>query len=151
MAKRKRRPKSLPVPKKTLGRDEAARRVRHLLVLDATTLLTRLSAHSDEMIRLFSRLRDRSPLLTATHTLWPSVGFDSLATLPAVEQRAAVVFFELVGELRWYLSYTEDMPTQLRSAVAGFIERLQQACAALIGVLGPLEADGERIVDAQRA
>jgi hypothetical protein len=149
MAKRK-RPKLLPPQKKKVARDEPARRVRHLLVLDATTLLTRLGAHSDEMVRLFSRLRDRGPLLAATHTLWPTVGFESLATLPAVEQRAAAAFFELVGELRWYLSYTEDMPTQLRTSVAGFIERLQQACAVLIGVLGPVEADGARIVDAQR-
>lgn len=149
MAKRKSRAKLLPAPKRTSARDEASRRVRHLLVLDASTLVGRLTSRADEMIRLFSRLRDRAPLLAATHTLWPTIGFDSLACLFAEEQRAALAFFELAQELRWYLSYTEDMPTQLRANVEGFVERLQHALALLIGVLGPIDADGVRIVDAE--
>jgi hypothetical protein len=149
MAKRKSRAKLLPAPKRTSARDEASRRVRHLLVLDARTLVGRLVSRSDEMVRLFSRLRDRTPLLAATHTLWPSIGFDSLACLSVGEQRAALAFFELAQELRWYLSYTEDMPTQLRANVAGYVERLQLALGVLTAVLGPLDAEGARIVDAE--
>ncbi len=124
-------------------------RVRHLLVLDATTLLARVEKREDEMVRLFSRLRDRSPLMTATHTTWPSIGFDSLAALTPAQQRAATLFYERVGELRWYLQYTEDMPLQLRQTLELSVKRLGEALRTLVAALGPLDADGAPVVDAE--
>jgi hypothetical protein len=117
-------------------------------LLDATSLLGRVESRELEMVRLFSRLRDRAPLMAATHTTFGSISFDALASLTPAEQRAAVAFFELVGELRWYLQYTEDMPGQLRSSLGAFVVRLREGHRALAAALGPLEpattvVDGE--------
>jgi hypothetical protein len=123
--------------------------VRHLILLDATLLVARLVKRQDEMVALFSRLRDRSPLMAATHTTFHSIGFDSLAALTPVEQRAATAFFELVAELRWYLQYTEDMPSTLRTGLERLVSRLREGLAVLTGALGPLDADGARVIEGE--
>ncbi len=43
--------------------DPRAARTRQLIALDATNVMRRLAARQEEMIALFSRLRDRAPLL----------------------------------------------------------------------------------------
>lgn len=133
MARRK-TPRPRPVPKP----DERAARVRHLVVLDATLLVARLEQHQHEMLRLFSRLRDRSALLAATHTTFPSIGFESLAALSPPQQRASTAFFELVASLRWYLQYTEDMPSTLGAELERSIGRLREALLVLAASL-PLD------------
>lgn len=146
MARRKK-----PLERPASPEADLAARVRHLLVLDATSLLARVEKHEDEMVRLFSRLRDRSPLMTATHTAWPTVGFDALASLSPAQQRAATLFYEKVADLRWYLQYTEDMPLQLRQTLELAVKQLGDSHRVLVAALGPLDADGKPVVDAQVA
>ena len=86
--------------------------------------------------------------MAATHTTFGSISFDALASLRPAEQRAAVAFFELVGELRWYLQYTHDMPGQLRSSLGGFVARLREGHRTLAAALGPLEP-ATTVVDGQ--
>ena len=101
------------------------------------------------MVSLFSRLRDRSPMLEAIGSSFSSITFSDLATLEPVEQTAVNQFYELLDELRWYLQYTEDMPTQVLLKVAVFVGRLETSHRQLTLVIGPASADGAPVVEAE--
>src|SRR5687768_1956370 len=135
--KRKRRP----------GRAE---RVRHLLSLDASNVMHRLVAHETEMVSLFSRLRTREPLLITVRSWFETVTFGELAALEPGEQLAVNRFYELLGELRWYLQYTEDMPGKVQRATSQRIVALDVAHRALLRTLGPPSGEAGRVVDAKK-
>ncbi|HUB10116.1 MAG TPA: hypothetical protein VMB50_24145 [Myxococcales bacterium] len=130
----------MPSPRKR-RKHGAADRVRHLVALDAKNVMDRLSARLTEMVSLFSRLRDRGPLLLTVHSWFPSATFSDLAQLEPTEQRAVNAFYEVLGELRWYLQYTEDMPLQLQRQVGLLHGKLQESYADLTAVIG---VPGER-------
>lgn len=135
-----RKPKAPPVP-------EAARRVRHLVSLDARTVVQRLAARQGEMVALFSRLRDRGPLVGVVHSLFQTVSFPDLAQLEPTEQRAVIDFYEHLAALRWYLQYTEDMPLQLQQRINLEQRVLTERHATLEAVLGAPEAQGAPVVE----
>jgi hypothetical protein len=126
-----------------------AARVRHLVALDAANLMARLTARHDPMVSLFSRLRDRNPMLQTVHSWFLSIDFAQLAALEPFEQNAVNQFYSLVGELRWYLQYTEDMPALVRQKVANFVRRLHEAHVKLTQVIGPPDADGAPVVEGE--
>ncbi|MDQ3264047.1 MAG: hypothetical protein M3Y59_10355 [Myxococcota bacterium] len=128
--------------------EEAAARIRHLLALDATNVMRRLAARKDEMVTLFSRLRDRSPMLEPLASWFSSVQFEALATLDLREQSAVNAFYESLGELRWYLQYTEDMPLTVRKNAGLHLRRLELAYTHLVGALGLPSPEGAPVVDA---
>jgi len=135
--------------KKKPAKSESAERARHLFTLEAAAVMQRLSTRQEEMVRLFSRHRSRDPLMDATRSHFDSVAFGELALLEPFEQRAVMAFSELLGELRWYLRYTEDMPVQVRQAVALFVRRLEVGHRALTDAIGKPESDGEAVVEAE--
>lgn len=129
--------------------DERAERVRHLIALDATNVLRRLTARHDEMITLFSRLRTREPLLQTVASWFGSIDFDSLAALTRAEQVAVNAFYESLAELRWYLQYTEDMPLTVRKTALQHLRRLQLAYDGLVRALGPPSPDAGPVVEVE--
>jgi hypothetical protein len=128
---------------------ELAARVRHLIALDAANLMVRLRARHDAMVGLFSRLRDRTPMLQTVHSWFLTADFRELAALEPFEQNAVNQFYSLVGELRWYLQYTEDMPALVRQKVANFVRRLVEAHLKLTQIIGPPDADGAPVVEGE--
>ncbi|MEN9798390.1 MAG: hypothetical protein RL653_2086 [Pseudomonadota bacterium] len=128
--------------------DDAAR-VRHLLALDAANVMVRLRARNDEMVSLFSRLRDRGPLLDTVRCWFTSIAFGELCLLSPAEQLAANGFYELLGEVRWYLQYTEDMPGTVQQRLATFLRRLEERHLVLVAALGPPDASGAPVVNAE--
>ncbi|MBK7863246.1 MAG: hypothetical protein IPJ65_32500 [Archangiaceae bacterium] len=127
----------------------AAQRVRQLIALDGAKVMKRLQSRQTEMVRLFSRLRDRSPLLEVVDSWFQSITFTELSALDPHEQRAVTTFYELLGELRWYLQYTEDMPLQVQQRVTKFVHELRAAHRALTSVIGPPDGEGTPVVEAQ--
>lgn len=121
-------------------------RVRHLLALDAARVLRRLTAKQDEAVSLFSRLRSREALVELCRADFTSAGFGDLARLDPVEQTAVQQFHDVLHELRWYVSYTEDMPSAVKSTVAQYVRRLDELHHTLNATLGPPEAKGHRVV-----
>ena len=122
-------------------------RVRHMVALDAANLMARLTARHEPMVSLFSRLRDRNPMLQTVNSWFLSVEFKELVALEPFEQNAVNQFYSLVGELRWYLQYTEDMPALVRQKVGHFVRRLLAAHLKLTQVIGPPDADGAPVVE----
>lgn len=128
---------------------EPAQRVRHLLSLDALNVMTRLAARRHEMVGLFSRLRDRAPLLSPLDSWFESISFTELALLEPAEQKAVNHFHELLGEVRWYLRYTEDMPTQVQHKLTQFVHRLETSYRKLVTAIGPPDAGGAPVIEVE--
>ncbi len=121
----------------------AASRVRHLIALDAANVVRRLNLRRMEMVSLFSRLRDRTPLLMSIDSWFPTISFGELSILEANEQRAVNQFYEALAELRWYLKYTEDMPLQVQRRVDAQAGELEAHQRLLLAVLGASPATGK--------
>lgn len=136
-------------PRKKAGSTALAARVRHLVALDAANLMARLTKRHEAMVSLFSRLRDRNPMLQTVHSWFLTVDFSELAALEPFEQNAINQFYSLVSELRWYLQYTEDMPALVRQKVTNFVRRLVDAHVKLTQVIGPPDAAGAPVVEGE--
>ena len=124
-------------------------RIRHLLALDAANLMRKLTDRRDEMVTLFSRLRDREPLLVAAHSWFTTITFGELAVLDPAEQKAASAFYEKIADLRWYMQYTQDMPQRLQQRLDQYLRELEETHQALTLAIGPPDAKGEPVVDAK--
>jgi hypothetical protein len=130
--------------------DETPARVRNLIALDAALIMRRLEARRDEMFTLFSRLRSREPMLTTITTRWNSATFHDLVHLPESEQAVVHGFHERLDEMRWYFTYTEDMPSTVQQTFTALYRRLEEAYRLLVVALGPpVTPDGAVVVDAQ--
>lgn len=140
MAARRRKPAQVP---------EEVLRVRHLIALDATNVMRRLDARVDEMVSLFSRLRDRTPMLETIRSSFATCTFHDLTRLTIAEQSAVNAFYESLAELRWYLSYTEEMPQQVRKNVTRHHRLLQSAYLRLLDGLGAPSAEAGPVVDSE--
>jgi len=128
-------------------REDPRERIRHLIALDATNVVRRLGAHIEEMVALFSRLRNRQPMLETIQSGFGTLASSDLAQLPRREQSAVNAFYESLGELRWYLQYTEDMPGTVRKTALQHRRRLEHAFTKLIDALGSPAPDGAPVVD----
>jgi hypothetical protein len=56
-------------------------------------------------------------------------------------------FHELLDQLRWYVSYTEDMPSTVKTTVSQYVRRLDELHRALVLVIGGPEAGGHPVID----
>lgn len=122
-------------------------KVRHLLSLDVAQVLRRLEAKQDEAVGLFSRLRTREGLIALCRTSFTSITFSELARLSPKEQKAVHAFHDVLHELRWYVSYTEDMPSTVKTTVSQYVRRLDELRHALNATLGPPDAEGHPVID----
>ncbi|MBJ6762878.1 hypothetical protein JGU66_19110 [Myxococcaceae bacterium JPH2] len=130
--------------------DEMTARVRNLLAMDAAGIMRRLDARRDEMFLLFSRLRSREPLLGTIASRYADGAFTQLVHL--TEQESAVVdhFYSRLDELRWYFTYTEDMPGTAQLTFNALHRRLEESYRVLRATLGPpARPDGVQVVDGQ--
>ena len=80
--------------------DDRGTHVRHLLAVDAANVIHRLVARQQEMVALFSRRRDRTPMTEAVRSWFPSITFAELSLLPPPEQKAVSLFYELLDEVQ---------------------------------------------------
>lgn len=121
-------------------------RVRHLLSLDADAVMRKLIGKQDEAVGLFSRLRTREGMVELCRSLFTSVTFNELVRLEPGEQLAVQAFHALLHELRWYVTYTEDMPSTVKATVTLYVTRLTELHLALNAVIGPPDAKGARVI-----
>ena len=130
--------------------DEATLRVRNLISLDAANIMRRLEARRSEMFALFSRLRSREPMLSTLATRYASATFHDLVHLPVREQSVVDHFYECLDALRWYFTYTEDMPSTAQQTFNTLHRRLEEAHRKLVATLGhPVSPDGTTVVEGE--
>lgn len=124
-------------------------RVRHLITLDALRLMKRVDTRQEEAVGLFSRLRTRDGLIDLCRTSFGSVTFTELARLNPPEQSAVFAFHDVVDALRWYVSFTEDMPSTVKSTVSQYVRKLEERHRDLVAHLGP-PGSGDRVLEQSR-
>jgi hypothetical protein len=130
--------------------DETTARVRNLLALDAAGIMRRLAARHDEMFLLFSRLRSRGPLVETVASHYAEGAFTHLIHLTEQEQAVVDHFYSRLDELRWYFTYTEDMPGTAQQTFTKLHRRLEESYRLLVETLGlPVQPDGGRVVNAE--
>jgi hypothetical protein len=129
--------------------DETPPRVRNLIALDAALIMRRLEARRDEMFALFSRLRSREPMLSTIATRFTSATFHDLVHLPEKEQAVVHAFYERLDEMRWYFTYTEDMPSTVQQTFTALHRRLEEAYRLLVVALGPPVTPDVAVVEAE--
>lgn len=122
-------------------------RVRHLLSLDADAVMKRLVSKQDEAVGLFSRLRTREGMVELCRSGFTTITFSELVRLDPGEQAAVEAFHHVLSELRWYVRYTEDMPSTVKSTVTLYVARLDELHRLLNAAIGPPDAKGHRVVD----
>jgi hypothetical protein len=122
-------------------------RVRHLISQDAAEVLRKLQSKQDEAVGLFSRLRTREGMIDLCKSLYTGITFGELVRLEPSEQEAVHAFHHVLHELRWYVTYTEDMPSTVKSTVTLYVSRLEDLHRQLNSVIGPPEAKGARIIE----
>lgn len=115
-------------------------RIRNLIALDAAGLMLRLEERKDQMIAMFSRHREREPLLTPLRSWVPSASFQELVLLSPEQQAAVTAFYEALDGLRWYFRYTNDMPGTAQQIFAHHRKTLAEAYEGLGRALGPAVA-----------
>jgi hypothetical protein len=129
--------------------DETSDRVRNLIALDAALIMRRLEARRDEMFTLFSRLRSREPMLSTIATRFTSATFHDLVHMPEKEQAVVHGFYERLDEMRWYFTYTEDMPSTVQLTFTTLHRRLEEAYRLLVVALGPPVTPDVAVVEAE--
>ncbi|MDP1826909.1 MAG: hypothetical protein Q8L48_26790 [Archangium sp.] len=122
-------------------------KVRHLLSLDADAVMKRLVSKQDEAVGLFSRLRTREGMVELCRSGFTTITFSELVRLDPGEQAAVEAFHHVLNELRWYVRYTEDMPSTVKSTVTLYVARLDELHHLLNAAIGPPDAKGHRVVD----
>ncbi len=122
-------------------------RVRHLLSMDADSVMKRLASKQDEAVGLFSRLRTRDGMIELCRSGFTSITFSELVRLDPAEQQAVEAFHHVLNELRWYVRYTEDMPSTVKSTVTLYVVKLDGLHRLLNAAIGPPEAKGNRVID----
>lgn len=122
-------------------------RVRHLLSLDADAVMKRLASKQDEAVGLFSRLRTREGMVDLCRSGFTSITFSELVRLDPQEQQAVQAFHHVLHELRWYVTYTEDMPSTVKSTVTLYVVKLDELHRLLNAAIGAPEAKGHRVID----
>lgn len=123
-------------------------KVRHLISLDAAAVMKRIDAKQDEAVGLFSRLRTREGMIELCRSSFSSVTFSELARLDPREQTVTFTFHEVLDQLRWYVAYTEDMPSTVKSTVSQYVRILGERHRDLVARIGPPDADGHPVIEA---
>ncbi|RKH00049.1 hypothetical protein D7V97_30800 [Corallococcus sp. CA053C] len=130
--------------------EETTARVRNLLALDAAGIMRRLAARREEMFILFSRLRSRGPLLETVASHYAEGAFIQLIHLTEQEQAVVDHFYSRLDELRWYFTYTEDMPGTAHQTFIALHRRLEESYRLFVETIGlPVQPDGVRVVNAE--
>ncbi|NNB86686.1 hypothetical protein HJC10_19955 [Corallococcus exiguus] len=130
--------------------DETTARVRNLLALDAAGIMRRLAARREDMFLLFSRLRSRGPLVETVASRYADGAFAQLIHLTEQEQAVVDHFYGRLDELRWYFTYTEDMPGTAHQTFNSLHRRLEESYRLFVDTLGlPVQPDGVRVVNAE--
>ncbi|MFY0564720.1 hypothetical protein ACN28E_12770 [Archangium lansingense] len=130
--------------------DEATARVRNLIALDAANIMRRLDTRRGEMLALFSRLRSREPMLSTRATRYTTATFQALVHLTTCEQSVVDQFYECLDALRWYFTYTEDMPSTAQQTFNTLHRRLEAAYRQFVATLGhPVSPDGSTVVEGE--
>lgn len=115
---------------------ELPERLRQLVAMEIERVVDDLTSRREFLLEIWSRHRDRTPLLDTIFTRWRSVAMTDLALLPTEAIAACELFHRELEELRLYFRFTEDMPTTMGDVYTGALARITEAGALAVRMLG---------------
>lgn len=101
-------------------------RLRRLIAIEIDRIVEDLEIRRAFLVDVWSRHRDRGPLLDTVFSRWRTLGMTDLALIESDTIVVCEAFYRELDDLRMYLQFTQDMPTTLD-------ERLQKALVRIHG------------------
>ena len=112
------------------------RRLRALLSVEIRRVVEDLLRRRDLLLHVWSKHRVRAPFLETTFSRYRSLPMTDLLALDTGEMRAVEAFYREIDDLRFYLSYTEDMPQSLATILDSSLARLVPLATRALASLG---------------
>jgi hypothetical protein len=116
--------------------DDRATRIGLLVALELRRIVRHMELRKGLLVKLWSRHRAREPFIETLFTRWRTLGLEDLVLLDVDAHEPLERFYEHVDDLRYYLTYTEDMPVTLEDQLEIGIGHLRAAAADALDALG---------------
>lgn len=111
-------------------------RLRRLLALEVSRIVEDLDVRRSILVELWSRQRDRGPLLETVFSRWRTLSMIDLALVDADAMLACEAFYRELDDLRLYFQFTQDMPTTLEERYNEALMRITAYGRLAVGLLG---------------
>jgi hypothetical protein len=111
-------------------------RLRQLIAMEIGRVVEDLEVRRGFLVEVWSRHRDRGPLLDTVFTRWKTLALADLALIDAEAMIACEAFYRELDELRLYFQFTQDMPTTLDEQYALALARVQAYGNLALRMLG---------------
>ena len=111
-------------------------RIEHLIKLEISRILDDLDLRRDFLIDVWSKPRDRGPFLDTIANRWSGLGFADLVFLEPQNATILDTFYREIHEFRFYLMFTEEMPTTLARTYDEYAERITEIGKIALDALG---------------
>jgi hypothetical protein len=115
---------------------EIPERLRRLLALEIARILDDLESRRTFLLEVWSRHRDRGPLLDTVFSRWRTLSMTDLALIDSDAIVACDAFYRDLEELRLYFQFTQDMPTTLDVQYENAVEHIAASGALAVQLLG---------------
>lgn len=120
------------------GRSRRRRRVAYMLSLEVRRIVEDLELRMSLLVRVWSKMRSRQPLLNLLRCRFERVRPDDLLLLPMECMDLLDQFYRQLDEFRLYLQVTEDMPTALEIRYLHYQSVLTKISHSLLGRLNAI-------------
>lgn len=111
-------------------------RLRRLIALEIDRIVEDLELRREFLLDIWSRHRDRGPLLDTIFARWRTLAMSDLALVDVDAVVACEAFYRELDELRLYFMFTEDMPTTMGERYAEALTRVAAYGALAVQLLG---------------
>ncbi|MEQ1501892.1 MAG: hypothetical protein ABMB14_06660 [Myxococcota bacterium] len=115
---------------------ELPERLRRLLAIEIERIAEDLEIRRGFLVEIWSRHRDRGPLLDTIFSRWRTLALADLALIDADAVVACEAFYRELDELRLYFQFTQDMPTTLDERFAEAYRRIAAYAELAVRLLG---------------
>jgi hypothetical protein len=120
----------------TTDAETRASRIALLLVFEIQRIVRHLRIRRTMLVKTWSRFRAREPFLETMFSRWRTLDLRDLALLPEHVHQPLEMFFEELDDFRYYVSFTDDMPTTLEDQYDVSLARLTDAAENAVHALG---------------
>jgi hypothetical protein len=121
-----------------LDDQEKTLRLAGLIYNELDRIITDLELRKDLLFKLWTKERDRVPLIKTLHSRYYDIGLDYLVLFPNKLARQIDEFYRELEDFIFYVSYTEDMPQTLNASFIAYTKGLKLKAEPLLEELKKL-------------
>ena len=105
--------------------DAESHKILLLLKIDSQNLFDRIKLKREDYLGIFAIKRTRSHFKDIFESRYSSLGLEDLKKCSEETVILLDKFYKEVGEIRWYLDHTEDMPATVEDKINQHIKELE--------------------------